>query len=291
MCRIFAFRSVIPSQVHRSLLDAENALGVLSNDHPDGWGVAFYIDGAPHVMRSPTTALGDRLFHQLSGVVSSQTVLAHVRKATHGELSVLNCHPFQYGRWLFCHNGDIPNFAEHGEALREQIAPALRRFVLGGTDSEVIFFIVLTQLAQQKALSASYTAHDVLAAVRRGCEIVRELCDTADSRALLTMVITNGETMIAHQGGKELYRSTHKTRCGERERCPSLSPECEAPSLSGWTNHLVLSSEPLEGENVWEAMAEGELVGVDSHMRLLGTSARDLGALAMDDSRVRLPVT
>src|SRR4051794_40838657 len=76
MCRLFGFRSVIPSQVHRSLLAAENALGVQSNLHPDGWGVAFYIDGAPHVTRSPSTALGDALFHRLSGVVASETVLA-----------------------------------------------------------------------------------------------------------------------------------------------------------------------------------------------------------------------
>src|SRR4029077_15509897 len=101
MCRLFGFRSVIPSQVHRSLLAAENALGVQSNQHPDGWGVPFYVDGSPHVTRSPTTALGDALFHRLSGIVSSETVLAHVRKATQGALTVLNCHPFQYGRWVF----------------------------------------------------------------------------------------------------------------------------------------------------------------------------------------------
>ncbi|HEX7669417.1 MAG TPA: class II glutamine amidotransferase, partial [Polyangiaceae bacterium] len=74
MCRLFGFRSVISSQVHRSLLAAENALGTQSNQHPDGWGVAYYVDGAPHVTRNPITAMGDQLFHRLSGVVSSQTV-------------------------------------------------------------------------------------------------------------------------------------------------------------------------------------------------------------------------
>ena len=59
MCRLFGFRSVIPSQVHRSLLAAENALGTQSNQHPDGWGVAYYVDGAPHVTKNPITALGD----------------------------------------------------------------------------------------------------------------------------------------------------------------------------------------------------------------------------------------
>src|SRR5262245_46837922 len=105
MCRLFGFRSVIPSQVHRSLLSADNALGAQSGRHPDGWGVAFYVDGAPQVTRSPTTALTCALFRRVSGVVASETVLAHVRKATQGEPSVLNCHPFQHGRWTFAHNG------------------------------------------------------------------------------------------------------------------------------------------------------------------------------------------
>ena len=71
MCRLFGFRSVIPSQVHRSLVAADNALGRQSEAHPDGWGVAFYVDGAPHVTRSASHALGDALFHRVSGVVSS----------------------------------------------------------------------------------------------------------------------------------------------------------------------------------------------------------------------------
>ena len=56
MCRLFGFRSVIPSQVHRSLLSADNALGTQSSQHPDGWGVAFYVDGSPHLTKSPSTA-------------------------------------------------------------------------------------------------------------------------------------------------------------------------------------------------------------------------------------------
>ena len=57
MCRIFGFRSVIQSAAHRSLVAADNALGDQSSEHPDGWGVAYYVDDAPHVTRSPNTAL------------------------------------------------------------------------------------------------------------------------------------------------------------------------------------------------------------------------------------------
>jgi predicted glutamine amidotransferase len=273
MCRLFGFRSVIPSQVHRSLVDAENALGTQSNEHPDGWGVAYYIDGAPHVTRNPLTALGDQLFHRLSGVVSSQTVLAHVRKATQGNGSVLNCHPFQYGRWVFAHNGDIPNFGDQRADLLEHVSAPMRRFILGETDSEVIFFIFLTELATFGPLAEHRGVGEVESAIRRTVRLVRDVCDRgAASRCLLTLMVTDGATLVATQGGKELFWSSYKTRCSDRDVCPSLSAECEAPTRSGRVNHCIVSSEPLQGENVWVELAEGDVIGVDAGMSVLRTS-------------------
>lgn len=270
MCRLFGFRSVIPSQVHRSLLAAENALGVQSNQHPDGWGVAFYIDGAPHVTRSPSTALGDALFHRLSGVVASETVLAHVRKATQGEKTVFNCHPFQHGRWVFAHNGDIPRFDELRAALLELVEQRLRRFVMGDTDSEVVFFVFLSELSRAAGPGKKPDLADALTALRSTIKRVRELCDARPGvdKSLLTLMATDGETLVATHGGKELYFSTYKTRCADREQCPSLSAACEAPSPNGTVNHFIVSSEPLQGENVWLPLSPGDIVGVDSRMRV-----------------------
>ncbi|MFW5925247.1 MAG: class II glutamine amidotransferase [Myxococcota bacterium] len=271
MCRIFGFRSVIASQVHRSLVVADNALGVQSNQHPDGWGVAYYVDGAPHLTRSPSTALSDHLFQRVSGVVSSETVLAHVRKATVGELSVLNCHPFQHGRWTFAHNGQVEDFERHRDAVMDEVAPRLRRFVLGETDSEAMFFLFLTHLSRYGPLAGRIGVEEVVEALRRTIDQVRELCGAVDdrNRALLTFVVTDGHIMAAVRSGKELFFSTYKTRCSDRDTCSSLSPECEAPSHSGFVNHLIVSSEPLLGENVWVEMGEDEVVGVDSRMRLM----------------------
>lgn len=284
MCRLFGFRSVIPSQMHRSLLAAENALGRQSERHPDGWGVAYYVEGAPHVTRSPTHALGCALFQRVSGVVSSETVLAHVRKATQGGNNVLNCHPFQYGRWVFAHNGDVPAFARHRDALIAEISPRLRRFVLGDTDSEVIFFMLLTRLEALGPLSAPREASEVVAAISATVRDVDRLAPAEPGGApnLLTVILTDGTTMFAHQGGKELHFSTHKRRCADRESCSFLAPHCEAPTETGAINHLVLSSEPLHGENVWVALEPGEIIGVDHRMRLIRRSsdARKLAVVA-----------
>jgi predicted glutamine amidotransferase len=274
MCRLFGFRSAIPSQVHTSLLQAENALGAQSNAHPDGWGVAYYVDGSPHVTKSPTHALGDQLFHRLSGLVSSETVLAHVRKATQGSKGVLNCHPFQFGRWVFAHNGDIPGFSEGlGPLLREQIAPRLRRFVLGDTDSETIFFIFLSLLETVTPLSQRPELADVIGAVQETLERIRAACQrhVADAAVLLTFIVTDGDVMVATQGGKELSFSTYKRRCPERDRCRSLSSVCEAPTRDGQVNHLIVSSERLQGANIWEDLAPGDILAVDARMRAVRT--------------------
>ena len=147
MCRLFGFRSVLQSQVHDSLARADNALAAQSVRHPDGWGVAYYVSGSPHIIKSAGRAEGDRLFSRVSGIVTSQTVMAHIRKATQGERSTLNSHPFQYGRWVMAHNGDVPGFGEGREELVQRIAPVFRRFLLGDTDSEVIFHLFLSRLA------------------------------------------------------------------------------------------------------------------------------------------------
>ena len=80
--------------------------------------------------------------------------------------------------------------------------------------------------------------------------------------------VADGESLVATHGGKELYFSTYKTRCSDREHCPSLSAACEAPSASGVVNHFIVSSEPLQGENVWLPLAQGDIVGVDSRMQI-----------------------
>lgn len=270
MCRLFAFRSLIPSQVHRSLVTADNALQVQSRLHPDGWGVAYYVAGFPHLVKSAGSATSDHLFRRVSGVVASETVVAHVRNATQGVVNLVNSHPFQHGRWVMAHNGNVARFGEVREALLAEVAPLLRRFILGETDSELLFHLFLTRLSLRAELQRPGTpVDDVVRALRETVDLVRERADAPGVEpSLLTMVVTDGSVLAAVREGKELHLSTHKSRCGDRDACPHLQPACEGPSPTGHTTHCIVSSEPLLGENVWEPLRDGEVVAADWHMRV-----------------------
>ena len=276
MCRLFGFRSVISSQIHRSLVEADNAILHQSNFHSDGWGVAYYLAGAPHLVRSTSAAIEDSLFQKVSGIVASETVVAHLRKATQGNLCITNAHPFQYGRWVFAHNGNITGFQERRESLLQLVAPMLRRYILGTTDSEFLFYLILSHLSRRVELHRTGCSLDHLSeafkdAITQVLDLVGPIYHRNDGppdKTYLTFIMTDGTTMLAFQGGKTLYYSTYKTRCAERDACPCFAPECEAASTTGYVNHLIFSSEPILGENVWLKMEPGQMVGVDWNMRL-----------------------
>lgn len=275
MCRLFGFRSVIASQVHRSLVDCENSLVRQSQRHRDGWGVAYYVRDVPHVIKSAQTAVEDTLFARVSGIVSAQTVVAHLRKATAGRNAMINCHPFQYGHWIFAHNGQIPDFSAHRGAMLGSISPDLRRFVLGDTDSEVLFYMLLSAMRQRIDLGEDDPELEaIIESIDQVVDAIHVLTgencyrSSRKEELYLSFLLTNGQTMVAHQGGKPLFFSTHKSRCPERASCPSFGRVCEMAVDAGPVNHLILTSEPLHGDNIWREMSPGQIVGVNRQMEL-----------------------
>ena len=280
MCRLFAFRSVFESQVHNSLLNAQNALYQQAPRHPDGWGVAYYVDRVPHIIRSPCSAMEDQIFKKISGVVSSKTLLAHLRKATVGSHSVMNLHPFQFGPWVFAHNGHLKNFDNYRAFLLNQISPKLRPFVLGETDSEVFFFLMLSylfdELDPKKRNQNIVSIQTLEAAIIKSLKLLFSTVGPVAAHPsqnskdnYYTFIITNGELILGYNGGQPLYYTTHKNCCPIRDSCAYYAKNCETFSVTGSKiNHILMSSEPIQGENVWQKLPVGSRVSLDASMRL-----------------------
>jgi predicted glutamine amidotransferase len=79
----------------------------------DGWGLGYYVENRARVVRRATPAIdGDDLcgeFATAVEVVSSSTILGHLRLTSRGQSRVENNHPFRLDflgyQWLLVHNG------------------------------------------------------------------------------------------------------------------------------------------------------------------------------------------
>lgn len=144
MCRLFAFafsdttEEDTKIQYLNSFRQLSLTGAVLNHSvpgHQDGWGTAVYTEGVvtPSVYKSVQSALADIDFDQqhLFHNKLPQSGVAHLRKKTVGEVSLLNTHPFVDGAYSFAHNGTICD--------TEQTYGELASGCQGNTDSERLF--------------------------------------------------------------------------------------------------------------------------------------------------------
>lgn len=283
MCRLFGFRSSVPSAVHRSLVLETNALRRQSLEHPDGWGLAWFEGGRPRVDRGVDGAFADEKFASLSTLISSETVIGHVRKASVGALTPENTHPFTWGPWVFAHNGTIDRFDEVRSRLDAAIARSRLGSIRGETDSERLFALFLTRLETRADLFESeIPLAQVLRSLAEVLQITLEACEGTGEQPSLNLIVTNGRVMGATRQGRSLYVSTHKVRCPERDSCRHFRPCCEEPVPPDVpVNHFLVASERTGEVDRWQELPNASLVGIDEAMRV---RREKLGSDIADDA-------
>jgi glutamine amidotransferase len=158
--------------------------------HGDGGGLGWY--GAPEepaVYRDSGPAWADPNLRELTRVVESQVFFAHVRASTGAPNVVINCHPFRSGKFLFMHNGQIGGFEKLRRQLLGMLSDEAFTAMVGGTDSELLFQLMLTNGLRENPVHAIQSTITLVDALRR-----RNNIKTA-FRA--TIAITDGQTIWA----------------------------------------------------------------------------------------------
>jgi len=207
MCRIVAYlsnkeiplSSLVLAPVHSLLVQsyapAEMMSGVVN---ADGFGCGWYapeVDEEPAVYRSNSPIWSDRSFASIAPRVHSATVLAAVRSATPGlPAEESGVPPFASGPYLFAHNGAIKGFRLAAmRPLRDTLSDESYSNLLGTTDSETIFALLLDRLRITRAVlgDADALAEATAETVRR----VSEICTRLGVPATLNVGVTDGRTM------------------------------------------------------------------------------------------------
>ena len=277
MCRMFAFMSRVSLKVQRSLVKADNALHLQSRGHPHGWGIAYYLAGEaePHQVKSVSAAFTDERFARVSEFLTSHAVVAHVRKATVGDLGLENTHPFHWQGWTFCHNGTVFGFREIEREIHALIHPRFRECIKGTTDSEALFFVMLSALADagfdvdQPTGSFPDTLEDILA---ERLERIRELSRATgddEREPMVNVLLTNGRVMLATRFNGALSFSTQKKRCADFDICPIAEKTCFGPRRTGLRHtHVLLASDPTSPDDIWEEVPNRGYLTIDDRFRL-----------------------
>lgn len=204
MCRHFGVLSREPVPLAEPLFDADQSLERQSfapahqevgTVNADGWGVGWWdhaIRAEPARYRTTTPIWADRRFREIAPLLSSTSMVAAVRNVTVGAPSEESGNaPFVSGSWLFSHNGFVEGFRDGlGVELRRSLRPARDAEILGASDSEVLFALVLDRIDD------GVEPTDAVASV------VTDVAARADGR--LNLLLSDGRMIVATRWGNEL---------------------------------------------------------------------------------------
>jgi glutamine amidotransferase len=214
-------------------------------EHKDGFGIAFFEDrGLRHFIDRESALLSPVAEMVRNYPIRSDVVIAHVRKATMGEVALQNCHPFVrelWGRyWVFAHNGDLKGYAPR---LHGAYRP------VGGTDSELAFCWLMQELAK---------AHASVPTIAELSCTLRELLPRPAAHGTFNMLLSNGQALWAH-GTTKLYSVQRRhpftaTRLADED----LSVDFAAHTTPQ-DRVAIVATEPLTRDEDWSAFSPGEL--------------------------------
>lgn len=265
MCRLYAMHANEPTRVECGLVKSQNALMAQSKSdrsgyaHGHGWGVADYPDGSPVIEKQTWAAFHGEHFAHKAARVYARTAVAHVRRATVGGTSIENTHPFGHGRWIFAHNGTVPNFDQVRLPMLEHMDPLHRSEIRGTTDSEHVFRYLLSLFLQ-------HPERGLMVNARLGLEQIISWSAEVDPTAKvgLNVVLTDGEQLI----GSRLNRSLYYLQRDHLYLCPICGTTHVHHKPNTNYQAVEIASEPVTHGEDWYEIPNGTIFQIAEDYRL-----------------------
>lgn len=244
MCQLLGMNCNKPATLQFSL-EGFVRRGGDTDEHRDGWGIGYFDTEGARVVRDASPAATSTTCRHCGQTFRSRNIIAHIRKATQGEIRLENCHPFHarlWGRdWLFAHNGNLEDFHP---TLCENRQP------VGSTDSERAFHYLLTRLVQRFGSTPPAIAdlYDELHAL--SAQIARH--------GTFNYLLSWGEGLFAH-----CSTELHYVVRAYPFRSARLV-DCDRAIDFARHNHLddrmaVVTTRPLTADEPWQQLAAGSL--------------------------------
>ncbi len=246
MCQLLGMNCNVPTDICFSFTGFR-ARGGLTDHHRDGWGIAFFEGRGVRLFLDPQPSIASPIAELVRHYpIRSLNVIAHIRKATRGDVRLENTHPFQrelWGRyWIFAHNG---NLVDYVPALDGRFLP------VGCTDSEAAFCEILQRLGERfpDGEPAAETLHQAL----------RELAIAISAHGEFNFLLSNGEHLFAHASSRLAYIIRQAPFA-----LAHLSDQDVAVDFNELTQPddrvAVIATTPLTDNEVWTTIEPGTLL-------------------------------
>ncbi|UXY16879.1 class II glutamine amidotransferase [Chitiniphilus purpureus] len=245
MCQLLGMNCNVPTDIVFSF-EGFRRRGGETDEHADGWGIAFFEDSGCRVfldyLPSSISPVADLVKNY---PIQSRNVIAHIRKATQGAVSLANTHPFQrelWGRyWLFAHNG---NLLERPDLQGGRFTP------VGTTDSEHAFCALLNRLERRfQGTPQLRELHSELAAFAQ-----------AQSRlGTFNFLLSDGRALFAHCS-TDLYYIVRESPFSTAHLADADVSIDFAQLTTPRDRVAVIATRPLTDNETWTQMHAGELL-------------------------------
>ena len=251
MCQLLGMNSRLPASLTLSFTGFSQR-GGCTDHHADGWGMAFFESegsrpgkGIRYFVDKESASTSPIAKMLRSFPIKSHNVVAHVRKATVGQVTLENSHPFVrelWGRyWVFAHNGDLKDFAP---ALHGSFKP------VGDTDSEWAFCWLLQELAK---------SHAGVPSVAELTLTLRELVPRISRHGTFNFLLSNGQALWTHASTNLHYLVRQHPFSEVHLRDDDV--KVDLAELNGPDDRLaIVVTEPLTTNETWTRLLPGELV-------------------------------
>jgi glutamine amidotransferase len=200
--------------------------------HNSGWGVAWEENDCWQIHKEGKYDVEEYNLNFLKNV-NSKNLLIHLRKASVGQETSKNSHPFLYKGFAFEHNGTL-----NRESLLKHLSHKKRKMLTSKTDSEVLFFLIMELHEETK---------DIKTAISEALKIARQYEYTS-----FNFILSDEDNTYAY-----------------REISPDFQIDLNYYSLYYLKrkNEIVISSDKLDKQK-WKLIKPGELFILNKNLKL-----------------------
>ncbi len=218
--------------INRVLNERDNAINV------DGFGIGWYYNDKLYSYHSTKTPWNDKNIKNLSELLSSKLIFAHIRAMEPFSKYIPHdhdCHPFIHDNKMWMHNGIIGNFKLFKKHILDLIDDKIISYIEGSTDSELCYGLFLSFLEKDNVIEAMK-------------KTIKTLDDIRTRYSKKNVVFSMN---FAFTNNDEICCTRYIT--GSNQDPPSLY-------MLRKNKNIIISSEKIDDDNSWEIIEKNKMI-------------------------------